>query len=528
MYLHKQIEQKEFIESITSHKLIYQISSILQNFVGSTLGPNGRTSLIYTSAKYPKITKDGVTVAKSLSFDTDIKNAIADIIKAVSIKVVNTVGDGTTTAMIIATELYKQFYEYSQHNNIKMFEIMNDFENIENELIDNVMEMSIPVKNENDLKKIALISANGDNEISNLVVESLQASGLNGGILIKKDLSINKSYLESSIGYQLSSGYATPYFLKPSEENMRINIENAMVVVFNDFLNDYDKILPLLQNAKTMNKSLLIIANDFDKYVLQVLTENRYNNALNVVAIKLPGIGEMRTNIMNDLCFTLGIQPSKTNTTHNISNVSKIQISENQTIISGILEGASENEIQVYIDNLLGKLEGNNLSDFQESQIRERVARLSGDIITIYIGGNSEIEVLEKKDRVEDALYSVKSALKGGYLYGAGYGFFKLYEYINKKYDVKNRHGLNIISESFLAPLKYLYENNDIMFNGEIKNLAIEKYKSNMIYNVKTDLFESIENTSIIDPTNVIIRIIESAFSVVKALIGTGAIIDEN
>jgi chaperonin GroEL len=229
----------------TSAEIINRVANILQEYVSTTLGPNGSTALINKKEGYPKITKDGVTVARSIRLNNIIENTILDIIVAVAITIVNTVGDGTTTSIIIATELYKQYYnllmkkaqsdsEILNDKRIKIFEIIKTFNQLEGELIKRVNKIAKQIETKEDLNKIALLASNGDKELADMITEAFDIVGVDGGILIKRDLSLKESYLDFLTGYQLASGYYTHYFLKEHEQKLKVELRNAKVLIVND------------------------------------------------------------------------------------------------------------------------------------------------------------------------------------------------------------------------------------------------------------------------------------------------------
>jgi len=292
--------------------------------------------------------------------------------------------------------------------------------------------------------------------------------------------------------------------------------------------------MPALSDCVSNKRGLLIVCHDIDKELLNNLIENRLNGALDVVVIKAPGVGNFRSDILEDLSIALNIKKLTQSISYSnsidsyLAKVDKIEIASDQTVISGV-ENYDEDRISDYIKSLQSSLESTDLSGFEEAQVRERIARLSGQIATINIGGNSEIEISERKDRCEDAIYSVRAALSSGYVIGAGKMFFDLSKYIKENYEQND--ATTIICKTFEKPVKVLLANNGYT-EEDYENIYKEQYEAGFIYDVRLDdVVGYKKNTPIksrvVDPALVITKVIESTFSIVKTLISTGVIISE-
>ena len=393
----------------------------LANAVTSTLGPNGRNVIIEQSAGNPTSTKDGVTVAKAMELEDTIENMGAQLVKQASIKTADGAGDGTTTSTLLAYEIYREGLEYLDlHNAV---DISRGVAKATKGVVEYLEKQAREITDENQLRQVATISANNDPEVGELIAAAMDKVGRDGVVTIEESRT-GETYLETVEGMQFNRGYKSIYFVTDNN-SMTAALTNPLVLITDKKVTAAKELLPILEACSAQNKALLIIADDIDGEALSTLVVNKMRGILQVVAVKAPEFGDRKKAILEDIATLTGGQVvsaekgmrlEKFNTDW-LGSARKVTIGkEETTIVDG--KGTSE-AIQARVEEIKAMID-NSKSPFEKESLQDRLGRLIGGVAIVYVGGQSEIEMKEKKDRVEDALHATKAALQEGILPGGG------------------------------------------------------------------------------------------------------------
>lgn len=409
---------------------------VLATAVGSTLGPKGQCVVIddYLDEK-PLITKDGVTVARNIQLKNKFENLGIQLLREASIKSVELAGDGTTSTVVLAYEMIKNAQVWID-NGINPIQLKNTLEPYFNSVITKLKEQAVPVKDE-DIEKIATISSNNDSEIGKLIAEAFQKIGRDGVITVEESASF-KTYIDVITGMQFDRGYESPYFATDPIKGT-CNYENCFVFITDHKIQIMRDIVPILEIAVSKGKPILLIAQDYDDEVIQNLKINKLRNIVNVVAVKAPSYGDYRKDILEDLAILTGAKVVTYESGIELPKVTEdmfgqcgklIVTKETTTIIDGKgskeLIDARANQIKNQLDTLSNTIDRDFLKDFYA----QRLAKLTGGVCSIYVGGTTELEMKEKKDRIDDAVCATKAAIEEGYVAGGGVSFIKAFNSI--------------------------------------------------------------------------------------------------
>ena len=387
----------------------------MANAVGATFGPNGKNVIIYKD-KDIKITKDGVTVAKSIELENFLENTGAILVKEAASKTADSAGDGTTTATLLTAYLWEFF---KKTNSINLSELQSNWDTLYKEIQDYLNSISIDATNPEILENVATVSANGDKVVGNLIKEIYSKIGLAGGISLEEAFG-NTTYVDIVEGMQVESGYVSPYLITDTAHRKAI-LDKPYVLLLNNNITSTKDLFTLLEQVAQEDGSILIIANDFNPDVLTTVLRNVTRGLLKICLIKSPGVGEYKKDLLEDI----SILTNSTVFDHlpsNLSELSKIDRSES-TFTNTVLINKNKintDKIQTKIDNLRNSLKENDYPLYLKKDIEDRIAKLSGGIAVIHVGAPTTIEVSERKDRIEDALCASKAAIEEGVVYGAG------------------------------------------------------------------------------------------------------------
>ena len=498
----------------------------LNNSVSSTLGPGGRTVLIREQSGEVKVTKDGVTVAKAFhKLEDDIEDLGAQLVKQVSIKSANEAGDGTTTSTLIATELVKQGLKEIRQG-VNAVEIKNEIDNIVNQIVDDIKELATDVSSEEQIKQVATISGNNDSEVGNLIAEAIDKVGRDGIVTIEESKS-GETTLEVVEGMQFDRGYKSPYFVT-NNTTMQAVLDNPYILLYDGRISTAQELLQVLTKANSENKPLLIVAEDIGDEALATLIVNKMRGIVQVCAVKAPDFGERKTLILEDIAILTGGQVISKDKGLKLDKLTTQQLSqflgttrlvtvskEETTIIDGKgEEKAIANramEIKDQIDQAT--------SFYEKEKLQERLGKLVGGVAIISVGGNSDIEIKEKKDRVEDALFATKAALADGIVPGGG---TTLYQVANKYHtNVEPSISKDIVRRALKAPFIKILSNAGIetWWDCVPNQGQVQDAKNHKI----VDAFDS----GIIDPAKVVITALKNASSVAGTILTTESVVFE-
>ena len=508
----------------------------LNNSVASTLGPAGRTVLIKEPNGEIKVTKDGVTVAKAFKeLENQVESIGAELAKKVSVKSANEVGDGTTTSTVLATAILEEGIKQINDGSNPV-DIKKGIDEAVNTVKEALKELSVEITEDSQIKEVATISGNNDSEIGNLIATALDKVGRDGVVAIEESKT-GETSLEVVEGMQFERGYKSPYFVTDND-SMSAVLNDPYVLIYDGRITQASELLNVLNKVSGESKPLLIVAEDIDGEALATLIVNKMRGTINVVAVKAPDFGDRRTMALEDLATVTGGTVISKNKGHKLDKLQPIQFGEllgkartvnvtkdKTTIVDG--KGGEEAitakaaEIKAQLDNAT--------SAFEKEKLQERLGKLIGGVAIINVGGNSEIEIKEKKDRVEDALFATKAALDEGILIGGGTALFYAAQKISRDGTDDISVGRRIVRKAIQEPFfKILtnagHETNDITY-ASFNLLADENTWNGLNYKDLTVM--DFKAAGIIDPKKVTRIAIENAASIAGTILTTESVIFE-
>lgn len=524
---------KEIIYSEVAQRSILRGVEKLSNAVKVTLGPAGRNVILEKKFGSPTITKDGVTVAKEIELDDAFENVGAQLVKEVASKTSDVAGDGTTTATVLAEAIYRE--------GVKMVtaganptEVKRGIDMAVEKVVEFLKHISKKVETTKEIEQVATISANNDNEIGKKIAEAMEKVGRDGVITVEEGKGI-ETYVEVVNGYQFDRGYISPYFVTDAEK-MEVVFENPYLLITDKKLSSIREILPVLERVVQTGKPLLIIAEEVEGEALATLVVNKLRGTLQVAAVKAPGYGDRRKEMLRDIAILTGGIVISEETGMKFENVrlddlgkaKKIVIDkENTTIIEGF--GRKE-DIDARIKQIKKQIEETK-SDYDREKLQERLAKLSGGVAVIYVGASTETEMKEKKARIEDALHATKAAVEEGIVPGGGTAYIRAIEVLEdleKKVEGDRKIGVKIVKKALEEPLKQIAYNA-----GYEGSLVVEEVKKrtkqdpNIGFDALTGEYVDMFEKGIIDPTKVERVALQNASSISSLLLTTEAIVVE-
>lgn len=515
---------KHFSSKEELHNKILNGVRVLADNVASTLGPRGRNVILQEKGKMPIITKDGVTVAKFVDLDDPVENAAAQIVKQASAKTNVDAGDGTTTSTVLTRAIFEAAQQYIKKGKSPT-ELKRGIDKAVEVVVEELKERSRPIATAEDIAHIATISANNDKSIGDLIALAVDKVGKDGSITIEEANSVDTS-LDLVEGFRFDSGYAAGAFVTDTRRNV-VRHENVLLFVTDSKIERVDQILPALEIAARESRPLLIVAEDVEGQALAALIMNTVRGSMKVAAVKAPRYGEDRRNIMSDLAVATGAKYFKKSAGDNITDVKltdfgtarTIEISKNlTTVVDG---GGTLEQIDERVDQIKQDLEATE-SMYEAEKLQERITRLASGIAIIRVGAPTQVEMIEKKHRIEDALEAVRSAQQEGIIPGGGVTLYRISESLNTETENQEQSlGVDIVREALSAPLRTMAENSgtdflDISFklsgNSDTENVGV-----NFLTGETINLFES----GVIDPVKVTRCALQNAASVAGTLITT-------
>lgn len=526
-------KQKVILGSEAREKLAKGVN-ILAEAVTSTLGPGGRNIIITVDGE-TRSTKDGVSIAKNLTnLEDPIENMGVQLVKQTAIKTADKVGDGTTTSTLLAQTLINEGLKYIEKG-ANATSIKKGIDLATQEVLDELHKSSKEITSEDQIEQIATISANNDVEVGKLISTALSKVGREGVVTIEESKT-GETTLEVVEGMQFERGYKSPYFVTDNN-TMSCILDKPKILLYDGILNQAKDLLPLLETVSQQNSSLIIIAEDIDGEALATLIVNKMRGTLKVCAVKAPDFGERRLLIMEDIAtltggkvvsYNKGMRLDKFDTTW-LGECRSVTVQKDQTTLVG--GNGNTDDISERISQLQTQVE-NAKSPYEIEKLQERLAKMAGGVAIIYVGGNTEVEMKEKKDRVDDALQAAKAAILDGILPGGGKALLKARQSIKLNYekDLDVAKGKEIVFAACKAPFIKIAENSGIEFE-EIYSLIdkVTKHKNFWLgYNAKTEKIEDLLVSGVIDPSKVTKHALLNASSVAGTVLLTeGLIIEE-
>ncbi|MFG3596092.1 chaperonin GroEL [Bradyrhizobium sp. RDI18] len=521
---------KEVKFSVDAREKMLRGVDILANAVKVTLGPKGRNVVLEKSFGAPRITKDGVTVAKEIELEDRFENMGAQMVREVASKTSDRVGDGTTTATVLAQAIVKEGAK-AVAAGVNPMDLKRGIDRAIDALIGDIEKNSKKITSNDEIAQVATISANGDAEIGRFLADAMKKVGNDGVITVEEAKSL-QTELEVVEGMQFDRGYISPYFITNAEK-MRVELEDPYILIHEKKLSGLQPMLPLLESIVQSGKPLLIIAEDVEGEALATLVVNRLRGGLKVAAVKAPGFGDRRKAMLQDIAILsggtmisedLGIKLESV-TIKMLGHAKHVRIDkENTTIVNG---GGKKADIEARITQIKAEIE-ETTSDYDREKLQERLAKLAGGVAVIRVGGATEVEVKERKDRVDDALHATRAAVEEGILPGGGVPLLRAGKALDrlKPANEDERYGVEIVKKALSWPTRQIAINA-----GEDGSLVIGQILDKDTYafgfDAQTGEFGNLISKGIIDPTKVVRTALEDAASVAGLLVTTEAMVAE-
>ncbi len=502
----------------------------LANAVKVTLGPKGRNVVIQKSFGAPAITKDGVSVAKEIELDDPIENMGAQMVKEVASKTNDAAGDGTTTATVLAQAMITGGMKYVAAGANPM-DLKRGIDKAVGNVVTSLKKMSTVVGNDfAKIEQIGSISANNDAEIGALIADAMKRVSKDGVITVEEAKG-TETYVEEVMGMQFDRGYLSPYFVTNSQ-NMTAEYDQPLILIHDKKISNVQDVIPVLEKANQAGKPLLIIAEDVDSQALGVLVVNRLRAGLKVVAVKAPGFGDRRKAMLEDIAVLTGgtvISEEKgfkleSVELEHLGTCDKITVDKDNALI---VNGAGKtNGIKARVNQIKKQIE-TTTSDYDKEKLQERLAKLSGGVAVLYVGATTEVEMKEKKDRVDDALHATRAAVEEGIVTGGGVALVRCINALSKVVALNEDEemGVQIVRKALESPLRSIAENAGV--EGSVVLHNILKNKGDYGYNARTDVYEDLKKAGVIDPTKVTRIAIENAGSIASMILTTECVIND-
>ena len=500
----------------------------LANAVKVTLGPKGRNVVIGKKFGAPHITKDGVTVAKEIELKDPIENLGAQMVKEVAAKTADIAGDGTTTATVLAQAIISAGMKNVAAGANPM-DLKRGIDKAVAEVVKNLKKLSKEVGSDNDkIKQIATISANNDETIGALIAKAMKVVG-NDGVITVEEAKGTETEMKTVEGMQFDRGYLSPYFVTNTEK-MITEMDKPLILIYEKKISNMKELLPLLEPVVQAGRALLIIAEDVDGEALTTLVVNRLRGSLKIAAVKAPGFGDRRKAMLEDIAILTGgmvISEERGFTLENatmdmLGTAEKIEIDkDNTTIVNGAGKKA---DIQARVGQIKAQIESTT-SDYDKEKLQERLAKLAGGVAVLYVGAPTEVEMKEKKDRVDDALAATRAAVEEGIVPGGGVALIRAIESLDKlKGDNEDEMtGIQIVKRAAEEPLRQIIANAG--GEGAVIVQKVREGKDDFGYNARTETYEKLYKAGVIDPTKVTRIAVENAASIASMLLTTECVI---
>ena len=521
---------KEIKFNMDARDLLKKGVDELADAVKITLGPKGRNVIIDKAYGAPQITKDGVTVAKEIELEDSFKNMGAQLVKEVASKTNDDAGDGTTTATVLAQSIIGVGLKNVTAGASPM-DLKRGIDKAVTKVVANLKEQAVEVGG--DLKKIenvAKISSNGDETIGKLIAEAMQKVSKEGVITVEESKGTD-TYVDVVEGMQFDRGYISPYFVTDTEA-MKVDFESPLILIYDKKISAIKDLLPILEKGIQTGKPLLIIAEDIDSEALTTLVVNRLRGSLKIAAVKAPGFGDRRKEMLEDIAVLTGgvvISEEKGLSLENATiemcgSAEKVTIDKDNTII---VNGVGEKEtIQSRIAQIRAQMEITT-SDYDREKLQERLAKLAGGVAVLYVGANSEVEMKEKKDRVHDALSATRAAVEEGTIPGGGIGYIRAIKVLEelKGDNDDETTGIEIVKRAIEEPLRQIVANSGK--EGAVVVQKVRELEGALGYNAATDKYEDLYEAGVIDPTKVARIALENAASIAGMFLTTECVITD-
>ena len=501
---------------------------ILANTVKATLGPKGRNVILDKSYGAPRITKDGVTVAKEIDLEDKFENMGAQMVKEVASKTNDEAGDGTTTAILLAQAIVKEGCKYVTAG-MNPMDVKRGIEAAVEQVKEKLISSAKKVKDSDEIAQVGTISANGDKEIGDMISRAMQKVGNEGVITVEEAKGI-ETELEVVEGMQFDRGYLSPYFITNADK-MTTELDNPLILLHEKKLTNLQPMVPLLESVVQAGRPLMIISEDVEGEALATLVVNKLRGGLKVAAVKAPGFGDRRKAMLEDIAILTGGQVISEDLGIKLENVKindlgsakKVKVDkENTTIVSG---SGKKSDIEARCAQIKQQVE-ETTSDYDKEKLQERLAKLAGGVAVVKVGGATEVEVKEKKDRVEDALNATRAAVEEGIVVGGGCALLYTSQDLDKV-KVKGddqKSGVEIVKKALQSPIRQI-TNNAGVDGSVVVGKLLEMNKPSHGYDAQTEQYVDMFKEGIIDPVKVVRTALQNAASIAGLLVTTEAMV---
>ncbi len=499
----------------------------LANAVKVTLGPKGRNVIIDKKFGAPSITKDGVSVAKEIDLKDPVENMGAQLVKEVASKTADDAGDGTTTAAVLAQSIYA-FGVKNVAAGANPMDLKRGVDKAVEAVIADLEKQAKHITNSNEIAQVGSISANNDQTIGKMIANAMDKVGKDGVITVEEARG-TETEVKTVEGMQFDRGYLSPYFVTNTDK-MEAEMETPYILIYDKKISSMKELLPVLEAVSQTGKPLVIISEDVDGEALATLVVNKIRGTLKISAVKAPGFGDRRKEMLEDIAILTGGTVISEERGYKLENATieylgtaeKVLIDkDNTTIVNG---AGKKEDIKARVNQIKQQVE-NTTSDYDKEKLQERLAKLSGGVAILYIGAATEIEMKEKKDRVDDALHATRAAVQEGVVAGGGVALIRAIPSLDK---VKTSHpdeitGVNIIRQAIEAPLRTIVENAGL--EGSVIVQKVKEGKADFGYNAKDDKYENLIAAGVIDPKKVTRLALENAASIASLLLTTEVVV---
>jgi chaperonin GroEL len=518
---------KEIIFDTSARDRLKKGVDKLSNAVKVTLGPKGRNVIIDKKFGAPSVTKDGVSVAKEIELEDAVENMGAQLVKEVASKTADDAGDGTTTATVLAQSIFAHGIK-NVASGANPMDLKRGIDKAVIAVVENLRAQSKPIKNSNEIAQVGTISANNDSEIGKMIADAMDKVGKDGVITVEEAKG-TETEVRTVEGMQFDRGYLSPYFVTNADK-MEAELETPYILIYDKKISSMKELLPILEAAAQTGKPLLIIAEDIDGEALATLVVNKIRGALKIAAVKAPGFGDRRKAMLEDIAALTGgtviseergfkLENAKL---EDLGTAEKINIDkDNTTIVNGAGKKA---DITARIAQIKAQVESTT-SDYDKEKLQERLAKLSGGVAILHIGAATEVEMKEKKDRVDDALHATRAAVQEGVVAGGGVALIRAIDALaNLKVENEDQAtGVNIVRLALESPLRTIVENAGL--EGSVVIQKVREGKKDFGFNARTNVYENMIAAGVIDPTKVTRLALENAASIAGLLLTTEAVV---
>ncbi len=518
---------KEILFDVEARDKIKKGVDSLASAVSVTLGPKGRNVVIDKKFGAPTVTKDGVTVAKEIDLTDPVENMGAQLVKEVASKTADAAGDGTTTATVLAQAIYSAGIK-SVAAGANPMDLKRGIDAAVKVVVSNLKEQAQPIDKTEEIAQVATISANNDSEVGSRIAEAMKVVGKDGVITVEEAKG-TEDELKTVEGMQFDRGYLSPYFVTNADK-MEVELENPLILIHDKKISALKDVLPVLEKSQQTGRPLLIIAEDVDGEALAALVVNKIRGSLKIAAVKAPGFGDRRKAMLEDIAVLTGGTVISEEQGYQLENADIPMLGQAEKVVidkdnSTIVNGAGDSEqIKARVNQIKAQIESTT-SDYDKEKLQERLAKLSGGVAVIYVGAATEVEMKEKKDRVDDALHATRAAVEEGIVAGGGTALVRALSALNniKGDNDDQEHGVNIVKTAIESPLRTIVSNAG--GEGSVVVNKVKEGKGDFGYNARNDVYENLIASGVIDPVKVTRLALENSASISGLLLTTECVI---